>query len=69
MDETLGSKVVCPHCGESFYLPSDCKDHIEIVHYDFGTNFTIHLGVRVAPAEEAGTGANRLGARLLRRSA
>ncbi len=37
MIPTLGAVLRCPyHCGETFYLDEDLKEHLKIAHFDFG---------------------------------
>lgn len=36
MEKTLESTETCPYCGEAFYVPSDCADHVKAAHLDFG---------------------------------
>lgn len=38
MTRTIESTEVCPYCGQLFYLPSDCVEHIKAAHFDFGRN-------------------------------
>ncbi len=46
MSRPIESSEVCPYCGEVFYLPSDCADHVKAEHFDFGSHFQIPLDDR-----------------------
>jgi uncharacterized C2H2 Zn-finger protein len=36
MTRTIETTKVCPYCGQPFYLPNDCAEHVKAAHFDFG---------------------------------
>ena len=43
MTETPGSTICCSYCGQTFYLPKDCQEHVRAVHLAFGEVLTLSL--------------------------
>jgi len=43
MRSTIDTTETCPYCGKTFYLPSDCEEHVKVTHLDFGPRIHISL--------------------------
>jgi hypothetical protein len=41
MTQTIECTETCPYCGQSFYLSSDCAEHVKTAHLDFGRRSAI----------------------------